>query len=43
MEWVPTCVRLVTVVVQVPEKGFPDINDAKHRLGSLEPVAILGP
>ena len=33
--------RLVTltVVVQVPEKGFPDIND---RLGSLEPVAVLG-
>ena len=26
----------------MPEKGFPDINDAKHRLGSLEPIAVLG-
>ena len=26
----------------MPKKGFSDINDLRHRLGPLEPVAALG-
>ena len=32
----------VIVVVQVPKKGFSDINDPRYRVGPLEPVTVLG-